>query len=182
VQRKDVTTEAIDEKCPKCEKPLAIRLGKRGRFIGCSGFPDCDYTKDVEGGGDKPAEPEIVEGRECPQCQSALQIKTSRFGRFIGCTGYPTCKFIEPLEKPADTGVSCAKCFTGKILKRKSRRGKVFYSCGEYPKCDYALWNEPVDKQCPKCAWPLLTFKETKRSGRQLLCPKEGCDFSESVE
>ncbi|MDF1645564.1 MAG: type I DNA topoisomerase [Legionellaceae bacterium] len=183
VQRKDVTTEAIDEKCPKCEKALAIRLGKRGRFIGCSGYPDCDYTKDVEGAeGDKPAEPEIVEGRECPQCQSALQIKTSRYGRFIGCTGYPSCKFIEPLEKPADTGVSCAKCFTGKILKRKSRRGKVFYSCSDYPKCDYAIWNEPVDKPCPKCAWPLLTFKETKRSGRQHVCPKEGCDYSESVE
>ncbi len=182
VQRKDVTTEAIDEKCPKCEKPLAIRLGKRGRFVGCTGFPDCDYTKDVEGGGDKPAEPEIVEGRECPQCQSALQIKTSRYGRFIGCTGYPSCKFIEPLEKPADTGVSCAKCLTGKMLKRKSRRGKIFYSCAEYPKCDYALWNEPVDKPCPKCAWPLLMLKETKRSGRQLLCPKEGCDHSESVE
>ncbi|MDF1678539.1 MAG: type I DNA topoisomerase [Legionellaceae bacterium] len=181
VQRKDVTTEAIDEKCPKCSKPLAIRLGKRGRFIGCSGFPDCDYTKDVEGG-DKPAEPEIVEGRECPQCQSALQIKTSRYGRFIGCAGYPSCKFIEPLEKPADTGVSCAKCLTGKMLKRKSRRGKIFYSCSEYPKCDYALWNEPVDKTCPKCAWPLLMLKETKRSGRQLLCPKEGCDYSENME
>ncbi len=182
VQRKDVTTEEIDEKCPKCNKALTIRLGKRGRFIGCSGFPDCDFTKDVEGGSDKPAEPEIIEGRKCPQCESALQIKTSRYGRFIGCTGYPSCKFIEPLEKPADTGVSCAKCMTGKMLKRKSRRGKIFYSCSEYPKCDYALWNEPVDKPCPKCAWPLLTFKETKRSGRQLLCPKEGCDYSESVE
>ncbi|MCH9762863.1 MAG: type I DNA topoisomerase [Gammaproteobacteria bacterium] len=183
VQRKDVTTEALDEKCPKCEKPLAIRLGKRGRFVGCTGYPDCDYTKDMDGAsGDKPAEPEIVEGRECPQCQSALQIKTSRFGRFIGCTGYPGCKFIEPLEKPADTGVSCAKCLTGTLLKRKSRRGKIFYSCKEYPKCDYAIWNEPVDKVCPKCAWPHLTLKETKRSGKQLICPKEGCDFVESVE
>ncbi len=182
VQRKDVTTEEIDEKCPKCQKALAIRLGKRGRFIGCSGYPDCDYTKDVEGGSDKPAEPEIVEGRQCPQCEKALQIKTSRFGRFIGCTGYPSCKFIEPLEKPADTGVSCAKCLKGKLLKRKSRRGKIFYSCGEYPKCDYAIWNEPVDKICPKCAWPHLTMKETKRSGKQLVCPKEGCDFIENVE
>ena len=182
VQRKDVTTEEIDEKCPKCKKALAIRLGKRGRFIGCSGYPDCDYTNDVEGGGEKPAEPEIVEGRQCPQCEKALQIKTSRFGRFIGCTGYPTCKFIEPLEKPADTGVSCAKCLTGKLLKRKSRRGKIFYSCGEYPKCDYAIWNEPVDKTCPKCAWPHLTSKETKRAGKQLICPKEGCDYVESVE
>jgi DNA topoisomerase I len=183
VQRKDVTTEAIDEKCPKCDKALSIRLGKRGRFVGCSGFPDCDFTKDLEGAaGDKPAEPEIIEGRVCPQCQNALQIKTSRFGRFIGCTGYPSCKFIEPLEKPADTGVSCAKCLTGKLLKRKSRRGKIFYSCGEYPKCDYAIWNEPVDKICPKCAWPHLTLKETKRSGKQMLCPKEGCDYIESVE
>ncbi|MDX2346829.1 MAG: type I DNA topoisomerase [Legionella sp.] len=181
VQRKDVTTEETDEKCPKCEKALAIRLGKRGRFIGCSGYPDCDYTKDVEGA-EKAAEPEIIEGRQCPQCEKALQIKTSRFGRFIGCTGYPSCKFIEPLEKPADTGVSCAKCLTGKLLKRKSRRGKIFYSCGEYPKCDYALWNEPVDKTCPKCAWPHLTTKETKRSGKQLICPKEGCDFVESVK
>lgn len=183
VQRKDVTTESTDEPCPKCGKVLTIRLGKRGRFIGCSGYPDCDYTKNIEGAGaDTPSEPTLIEGRQCPLCQNSLQIKTSRFGRFIGCTAYPNCKYIEPIEKPADTGVSCAKCLTGKMLKRKSRRGKIFYSCSEYPKCDYAIWNEPVDKACPKCSWPLLTIKETKRSGRQLVCPKEGCDFSESIE
>jgi DNA topoisomerase I len=183
VQRKDVTTEELDEACPKCQKPLAIRLGKRGRFIGCSGYPDCDYTKDVDGGsGEKSSEPEIVEGRTCPQCNSELHIKTGRYGRFIGCGGYPNCKFIEPLEKPADTGIQCPKCFDSTLLKRKSRRGKVFYSCAAYPKCDYALWNEPVDKPCPKCAWPLITFKETKRAGPQHICPKEGCDYVESVQ
>jgi DNA topoisomerase I len=180
VQRKDVTTEVTDDKCPKCEKPLAIRLGKRGRFIGCTGYPDCDYTQDMSG--EKSSEPEVVEGRECPQCASPLHIKTGRYGRFIGCGGYPNCKFIEPLEKPADTGVLCPKCDASTLLKRKSRRGKVFYSCAAYPKCDYALWNEPIDKPCPKCAWPLLTTKETKRSGKQILCPKEGCDFIEKVE
>lgn len=183
VQRKDVTSEELKEACPKCKKPLAIRLGKRGRFIGCTGFPDCDYTANVDGAdGEKAPEPEIVEGRVCPDCQSPLQIRAGRYGRFIGCTSYPKCKFIEPLEKPADTGVSCPECMGSTLLKRKSRRGKVFYSCAAYPKCKYALWNEPVDKQCPKCAWPLLTLKETKRSGKQLLCPKEGCDYSESVE
>lgn len=179
VQRKDVTTEALEDKCPKCDKPLAIRLGKRGRFIGCTGYPDCDYTQDLNNSdNEKKAEPALVEGRSCPDCSGPLHIKTSRYGRFIGCGNYPDCKYIEPLEKPADTGVDCPKCHNAKILKRKSRKGKIFFSCGNYPKCDYALWNEPIDKSCPKCAWPLLTVKETKRSGRQIICPHEGCGYT----
>lgn len=181
VQRKDVTTEALDETCPKCNKPLAIRLGKRGRFIGCTGYPDCDFTQDLGTQGAK-AEPEVVEGRTCPECQGALHIKVGKYGRFVGCSNYPDCRFIEPLEKPTDTGVECPKCHSAKILQRKSRKGKIFYSCGAYPKCDYALWNEPIDKPCPKCAWPILTVKETKRSGRQVLCPHEGCGYVNSQD
>lgn len=175
VQRKDVTTEALEEKCPKCEKPLAIRLGKRGRFIGCTGYPECDFTQDLGAGAGVQSEPEVVENRACPECTAPLHIKSGRYGRFVGCSRYPECKFIEPLDRPADTGVECPICHAAKILKRKSRKGKIFYSCGGYPKCTYALWNEPVDKTCPKCAWPILTIKETKRSGRQVLCPHEGC-------
>ncbi|MBA2652543.1 MAG: topoisomerase DNA-binding C4 zinc finger domain-containing protein, partial [Tatlockia sp.] len=182
VQRKDVTTEILEDKCPKCDKPLSIRLGKRGRFIGCTGYPECDYTQDLNNpDGEKP-EPEVIEGRTCSDCGGALHIKTGRYGRFIGCSNYPDCKFIEPLEKPADTGVECPKCHSAKILKRKSRKGKIFYSCGAYPKCTYALWNEPKDTPCPKCAWPLLTVKETKRSGRQILCPNEGCGYTADDE
>ncbi|MBA2657621.1 MAG: type I DNA topoisomerase [Tatlockia sp.] len=177
VQRKDVTTEILEDKCPKCSKPLSIRLGKRGRFIGCTGYPECDYTQDLNNPDGEKSEPEVIEGRNCPDCNGALHIKTGRYGRFIGCSSYPDCKFIEPLEKPADTGVECPKCHSAKILKRKSRKGKIFFSCGSYPKCTYALWNEPIDKPCPKCAWPLLTVKETKRSGRQILCPNEGCGY-----
>ncbi|QBR84888.1 type I DNA topoisomerase [Legionella israelensis] len=178
VQRKDVTSEILDEKCPKCGKALSIRLGKRGRFIGCTGYPECDYTQDLAvHDGEKSAEPEVVEGRECPECQHPLQIKTGKYGRFIGCSNYPNCKYIEPLEKPTDTEVTCPKCHQHTILKRKSRKGKIFYSCAGYPKCDYALWNEPIDKPCPKCGWPILTVKETKRFGRQILCPHEGCGY-----
>lgn len=182
VQRKDVTTELLDEKCPKCSQPLAIRLGKRGRFIGCTAYPECDYTQDLSTQAGVKSEPEVVEGRTCPECHGALHIKTGRYGRFIGCSSYPDCKFIEPLEKPADTGVECPKCHAAKILKRKSRKGKIFYSCASYPKCDYALWNEPLDKSCPKCAWPILTVKETKRFGRQIICPHEGCDYTITQE
>jgi DNA topoisomerase-1 len=67
-------------------------------------------------------------------------------------------------------------------LQRKSRKGKIFYSCGDYPKCDYALWNEPINKPCPKCAWPILTVKDNKKTGRQILCPHEGCGYSEKEE
>lgn len=179
VQRKDVTTKAIDETCPKCSSPLAIRLGKRGRFIGCTAYPDCDYTQDLSAQAGVKSEPEVVENRLCPECHSPLHIKSGRYGRFIGCSHYPDCKFIEPIEKPADTGVECPKCHASTLLKRKSRKGKIFYSCGSYPKCDYALWNEPVDKACPRCAWPILTIKETKRFGRQILCPHEGCGYTD---
>ena len=177
VQRKDVTTQVLEDECPKCSKPLSIRLGKRGRFIGCTAYPECDYTQDIGAQVGEKTEPEVVEGRTCPECSGALHIKAGRYGRFIGCSSYPACKFMEPLEKPADTGVECPKCHAAKILQRKSRKGKIFYSCASYPKCDYALWNEPIDKPCPQCAWPLLTVKETKRSGRQIVCPHEGCDY-----
>ncbi len=182
VQRKDVTTELLEECCPKCNKPLSIRLGKRGRFIGCTGFPECDYTQDLSGQDAEKKEVEVIEGRTCPSCQHELHIKTGRYGRFIGCSNYPQCKHMEPIEKPADTGVTCPKCNEAPILQRKSRKGKIFYSCGNYPKCDYALWNEPINRSCPQCSWPILTVKENKRSGRQILCPKEGCGYSEKEQ
>ncbi len=182
VQRKDITTEVLDQACPKCEKPLAIRLGKRGRFIGCTGYPECDYTQDMSVQSGEKTEPEIIEGRTCPECSGALHIKLGRYGRFIGCGNYPNCKHMEPIEKPADTGVECPKCHEGKILQRKSRKGKVFYSCATYPKCNYALWNEPVAQPCPNCAWPILTLKENKRSGRQMICPHEGCGYVKKLE
>ena len=182
VQRKDVTTELLEDLCPKCNKQLSIRLGKRGRFIGCTGYPECDYTQDLSGQDAEKKEVEVVEGRPCPLCTHELHIKTGRYGRFIGCSNYPQCKHMEPIEKPADTGVTCPKCNHATILQRKSRKGKIFYSCGDYPKCDYALWNEPLNRPCPQCSWPILTVKENKKVGRQILCPKEGCGYSEKEE
>lgn len=182
VQRKDVTTEIIEDKCPKCDKQLSIRLGKRGRFIGCTGYPECDYTQDLNQTDAESNQPEIIEGRHCPDCSGALHIKKGRYGRFIGCSNYPNCKHMEPLEKPNDTGAMCPICHSASILQRKSRKGKIFYSCGDYPKCNYALWNEPINTQCPVCAWPILTVKETKKGGRLIMCPKEGCSYSKKEE
>jgi DNA topoisomerase-1 len=183
VQRKDVTQESIDEKCPECSSPLSIRLGRNGRFVGCTNYPTCSYTRNL--GEDNVAatsEPEVVEGRVCPKCASTLVIKTGRYGKFVGCSAYPTCKHIEPLEKPQDTGVDCPQCKSGSILKRKARSGKIFYSCSEYPKCDYALWDAPIKESCPDCQWPILTLKTTKRRGTEKVCPQKECKYATPYE
>jgi len=182
VQRKDVTHESMDEKCPKCGKLLSIRLGKRGRFVGCTGYPECDYTRNLDDEAGASNEPEIVPDRKCPQCESALVIKRGKYGKFIGCSSYPKCKFIEPLEKPADLGIECPECKQGSMLKRKSRYGKIFYSCSRYPDCKYATWNEPIKKPCPKCQWPILTIKITKRRGKEEACPQKECGYTYQLE
>jgi DNA topoisomerase-1 len=182
VKRKDITQEQINEKCPDCGKPLSIRLGKRDRFIGCTGYPECSYTRAVTEHADEALQTaELVEGRECPECHSALKIRHGKFGKFIGCTNYPKCKHIESLNKPGDTGVECPECKQGKIVKRQSRRGRVFFSCQRYPDCKYAVWNEPIAKDCPKCAWPMLTVKKTKKRGTELVCPRATCGYIEQV-
>ena len=180
VQRKDVTQEAIDELCPLCNKGLSIRLGRNGRFIGCTDYPECSYTRNLNDSAS--SEPELVEGRECPECTSPLVYKSSKYGKFIGCTGYPDCRYIEPIEKPIDTGVRCPQCQKGQIFKRKARSGKIFYSCENYPTCDYALWNAPLNEPCPTCNWSLLTLKESKKHGTQKVCPQKSCHYVETVE
>lgn len=176
VQRSDVTQEAMDEKCPECGKQLSIRLGRNGRFIGCTDYPECSYTRNLNDDAAS-AEPEVVEGRQCPKCESNLIIRSGRYGKFIGCSAYPDCKHMEPLEKPKDTNVVCPECKKGTVLERKSRKGKIFYSCSNYPKCKYALWNEPINEPCPNCNWPILTVKVTKTRGAEKVCPQQECSY-----
>lgn len=178
VSRKDVTSEEIDQKCPKCDSPLEIKLGRRGKFIGCTAYPECDYTSNLDG---ESSEPEVLD-RKCPKCESDLVIKMGRYGKFIGCGGYPNCKYIEPLEKPRDTEVQCPECKQGTIVERRSRRGKVFFSCSRYPDCKYAIWNEPVAEPCPDCNWPITMHKVTKRRGKERICPQKECGFVEQIE
>lgn len=185
VQRSDVTHEALDEACPKCGKPLHIRLGKWGRFIGCSGHPECDYTRNLESSDNSNtpvAEAEVVEGRDCPLCHSPLHVKQARKGgsKFIGCSNYPKCKYTEPADEDK-TGVSCPVCKKGKLIRRKTRFGTYFYPCSNYPDCKYAVSHIPLAESCPKCGWPILTLKETKRWGKQKVCPQKECDYVVSL-
>ncbi|MBF0588026.1 MAG: type I DNA topoisomerase [Magnetococcales bacterium] len=179
----DVTTQATDEKCPECEKPLVIKLGRYGRFKACTGYPECRFTQDLrqkEGDGEAKEEPEVSD-RKCGKCGSAMLIKTGRFGKYLACSGYPDCKNIEPLEKPKDTGVVCIECGKANFMEKKSRRGKIFYSCARYPDCKKALWDKPLKQPCPKCGAPFVTEKITKRRGTEHICVVESCDYLEVV-
>ena len=176
VSKADVTTEKTDKTCPECSKELVIKLGRAGRFLACSGFPDCRHTEPLNSDGKEVEEPVLSE-EKCEKCDSPMLIKTGRYGKFLACSGYPKCKNIQPLEKPKSLGITCPECGEGEMMEKKSRYGKIFYSCNRYPKCKYALWNPPKEEPCPKCAWPLTEIKTTKRWGTVQRCPQENCDW-----
>jgi DNA topoisomerase-1 len=182
VQRKDVTQETIDEKCPECGSALAIWLGKRGRFIGCTGYPNCKYTRNVVNPNEPEVPAEVVAGRQCPNCNSDLVIKSGKYGKFIGCSGYPKCKFIESLDKPVDTGIQCPSCKKGSLIKRKTRYGTFFYPCNRYPDCNYAIKYPPLDEACPECQFPIIMLRTTKRKGSEKVCTKKDCKYCEATD
>ena len=180
VNKADLTTEATDEACPECGKPLVVKLGKRGKFIACSGFQEgCKYTRSMDGDKGGEAAEVVISEEKCEKCGQPMLIKDGRYGKYLACSGYPACKNIQPLVKPRGTGVVCPECKEGELTEKKSRYGKMFYSCNRYPQCKFALWDLPVERKCPTCGFPLLVKKITKREGEYLKCPKEGCDFKE---
>ncbi len=176
VSKADVTTEKTDKICPECGKELVIKLGRSGRFLACSGFPDCRHTQPLSGDA-KEAEEPVMSDEKCDKCGAGMLIKMGRYGKFLACSAYPDCKNIQPLEKPKALDIKCPQCNEGEMMQKKSRYGKIFYSCNRYPKCKYALWNEPKAEACPKCSWPLTEIKVTKRWGTVQRCPQEECDW-----
>lgn len=161
--------------CPKCEQGEVMKkFGRYGWFYGCSRYPDCDYMAPLEEEAEAAKEAEqAAEGETCPIDGAPMTVKRGRFGMFLACTNYPECKGTKPLAK--STEVTCPKCKEGELVEKRSRRGKVFYGCNRYPKCDFASWQEPVKEPCPKCGNLV-----TKRGKSKIACTE--CDFSAEVE
>ncbi len=110
----------------------------------------------------------------CEKCGRPFAIKMGRFGKFLACSGFPDCRNTRPfLER---IGISCPKC-DGDIVKRRSKKGRVFYGCSNYPECDFVSWMKPSGKRCPECGEML--FEKPTRSGVQLVCEHEGCGYKE---
>jgi DNA topoisomerase I len=167
--------EETGEACPECGSPLVEKRGRFGKFIACSTYPDCRYTRDLSG--QARAEDEAT-GESCPTCGRPLVVKHGRFGKFIACSGYPECK----TTKPVTLGIACPEpgC-SGQLVQRRSKRGRTFYGCSAYPDCKFVLWQRPVGERCPKCDASFLVEKNLR--GRQLRsCVREGCDFQQEAE
>lgn len=175
-------------KCPQCARETRIKVGKNGPFLACEGYPECTWSRNYERdekGMIRPVEPVQMEitGEACEKCGRQMVIKQGRFGEFLACSGYPECKNTRSINgngKASPTGVSCpADGCAGELVEKKSKRGKIFYGCNRYPDCTFALWDKPVNKQCPECGSAYLVEKETKKEGKMLRCMKEGCGHKE---
>lgn len=149
VEKQTPEDEKTDKKCPLCTKELMIKTGRFGRFLACTGFPECRYTEPVEGEGNEDKKP-VVTDKDCKECGAKMLRRKGRFGDFFGCSNYPKCKHVENIESNIPE-MKCGKCDDGKIVERRTKRGKVFYGCSKYPKCDFALWDKPIETPCPTC-------------------------------
>ncbi len=166
---KAIEDQPTELTCELCGRQMVKRWGRHGWFYACTGFPECKNTKPINNTEDK--EPEEVADQRCPECGSEMIIKQSRFGRFIACSRYPECRTTLPLS----TGVKCP-LDGGDIIERRSKKGKLFWSCSNWPKCKFTLWSRPINEACPKCGSPYL-LEKTQNSKRQIVCPEKGCDY-----
>ena len=170
-----------NEECEKCGRPMVLKKGKYGQFLACSGYPDCKNTRRILRGEDGTLESkkEQLLEEKCPKCKNQLVIKHGRYGEFTACSAYPDCKYI----KQKEVGFACPKenC-PGQVVERRSRRGKLFYGCSEYPNCDFTSWYMPVKEPCPECGYPVVFEKNTKRDGPHIACTQEGCSFKQTRE
>ena len=171
--------ETEPDPCENCGKPMVIKRGQFGQFLACSGYPDCKTTRKLieTSGGLAAAKPDQLLDEKCPKCSSNLVVKQGKNGEFTSCSGYPKCRYI----KLKSTGVSCPED-GGEIVERKSKRGRTFYGCHNYPECDFTLWNRPLAEACPACGAPFVIEKITKRRGHQVLCNKDDCDYERTEE
>ncbi|MBI5787687.1 MAG: type I DNA topoisomerase [Candidatus Schekmanbacteria bacterium] len=164
--------------CEKCRAKMVIRWGRRGQFLACSNYPECknsmNFTTDEQG--KVTAQKAKVTDHKCPKCGNPLIEKTGRFGTFLACSSYPDCKHIQSIP----TGVPCPQpgC-AGTIVEKKSKKGKVFYGCDQYPKCSFALWDKPLPKPCPQCGATYLLERNKRGKGLHLACVRENCGFEE---
>lgn len=174
VSKKDLTEETTDEKCEKCGSAMIIKFGRYGKFLACSGYPECKNTKQLSENG-KEAAPEETTDEKCEKCGKPMVIKHGRYGKFFGCSGYPNCKGIKNIENK--TGVACPVCGKGEIVEKKSRNGRTFYACNQYPDCKNALWSKPTGEKCPDCG-SLVVYgpKGTVK------CSSKECNYNKEIE
>jgi DNA topoisomerase I len=173
VKPEDIPTDIT---CEKCGKPMIIKWGRHGRFLACEGYPQCKNTRPLGDDMKPQTVEETLTGETCDKCGAPMIMKTGRFGKFVACSKYPECKNT----KPVSTGVKCP-LDSGDIVERKSKRGKPFWSCNNYPDCTFALWYKPVAEECPKCKEHFMLEKRNKAGTVFHVCSKKECGYKAEI-
>ncbi len=159
--------EAEEEYCENCGRVMVLRNGPWGPFMACPGFNEDPPCKTIRRLNQKQQQkPPVPLDENCPKCGKQLVLRQGQYGEFVSCSGYPDCKYI----KQNTIGMTCPKCGEGEIAEKKARRGNIFYSCTNYPKCDFTANFKPVDQKCPECGSPYV-MEKTLKSGVYLVCP-----------
>jgi DNA topoisomerase-1 len=171
--------EPTTEVCEQCGKPMVIRLGRYGKFLSCSGYPDCKATRPLKAEDTQATPVGAVSSEVCEQCGSPLVVRKGRYGEFLACSAYPTCKVAKPMR----LGIACpTEGCTGDLVQRRTKRGRVFYGCSRYPDCQYTLWSKPVPVPCPNCQAPFIVEQGSTRKGKSLRCIHQGCGYESPAE
>src|SRR5262245_7563934 len=158
------------QKCPECGSALKVRSGRFGPFIACTNYPTCRYTKPLK----RDKVPDRPTDEICKVCGAPMVIKTGRYGEFLACTRYPECKHTRPIP----LGVKCPKCGDGDLAERRTKRGRSFFGCSNYPNCDFSTWYRPVPETCPECQYVGVEKRQTKGRGEYRKCLKCGHEYS----
>lgn len=157
--------EVSDVTCEKCGAKMIVKMGRYGKYLACPNYPNCKNIKPyslAEG-------PEEVSDVKCDACGTLMVYRTGPYGRYLKC---PSCGANKATV--IDTGIVCPKCHEGHMVQRRSHRGRIFYGCSRYPKCDMALWNEPINQFCETCG--AIMTKKTYKTGKEVIsCSNPDC-------
>lgn len=157
--------EVSDVTCEKCGAKMIVKMGRYGKYLACPNYPNCKNIKPyslAEG-------PEEVSDVKCDACGTLMVYRTGPYGRYLKC---PSCGANKAIV--IDTGIVCPKCHEGHMVQRRSHRGRIFYGCSRYPKCDMALWNEPINQFCETCG--AIMTKKTYKTGKEIIsCSNPDC-------
>ncbi len=179
---KDIVEPPTNIPCEKCGRMMEIKWGRNGKFLACPGYkedPPCKNTQNFErlpdGTVKVVAKQEITTDEKCEKCGSPMVVKSGRFGKFLACSAYPECRTTRAIP----LGVKCPQD-GGNLVQKRSKKGRTFYACANYPKCEFALWDRPINKTCPNCHAPFLIEKVSKQTGASLQCRNQDCGYKEA--
>ena len=162
--------EMTDIVCQKCGHFMIRRMGKYGKYLACSNYPECrNIVSEAQ---------EEISAVRCPKCGENMIVKNGRFGKFLACPNYPECKttLSMPSEEEPELVGKCPEC-GAPMTPRKSKKGKTYYSCSNYPECKFMSWDIPTGDRCPECGQPLV-----KTARGTVKCSNKECGYKVKPE